>query len=148
VLTPGVVGAGTYGFNTGGFSVSLMGTYQNAPLPANMRDALVKLHAYEVKTWNIDPLGKSDFVRDGNYDTTKFPPVDHNVNNISGHRDSPYTPGTFCPGDYVYNDLPNIRRDVANLLKADQTASANIKRLEGANRFEVSANISQELHRF
>ncbi|MGA9172554.1 MAG: cell wall-binding repeat-containing protein, partial [Thermoactinomyces sp.] len=144
VLTNGVVGAGTYAFNYGGFSVSLMGNYQDTPLPKNMRDSLVKLLAYEASINHIDPLGKSDFVRDYPYNDPNVPKVDHDVPNIAGHRDSKYTPGTECPGNYVYNDLPNIRKDVQAAIDA-ANINPNLKRLDGANRYEVSSNVSKEL---
>ncbi|MBH8604116.1 cell wall-binding repeat-containing protein [Thermoactinomyces sp. CICC 10522] len=144
VLSNGVVGAGTYAFNYGGFSVSLMGNYQDAPLPKNIRDSLVKLLAYEASINNINPVGKSDFVRDYPYNDPSVPKVDYNMPNIAGHRDSKYTPGTECPGDYVYNDLPNIRKDVKAAIDA-ASVNPNLKRLSGANRYEVSSNVSQEL---
>lgn len=144
VLTNGVVGAGTYGFNKGGFSVSLMGEYQSTPLPANMRQALVKLLAYVASINNIDPTGKSDFVRDYEVTDPNIPKVDHDVPNIAGHRDSKYTPGTYCPGDYVYNDLPQIRQDVAAAIQ-ESNINTNLKRLDGANRYEVAVNVSNEL---
>jgi putative cell wall-binding protein len=144
VLTAGVVGAGTYGFNKGGFSISNMGDYQTTQLPAHMKAKLVEMLAYQAKIWNIDPLGKSDFVRDYEVKDPNIPKVDYNVNNISGHRDSKYTPGTECPGDYIYNDLPNIRQAVATAIQGTVSGS-ELKRMNGANRFEVSANISKEL---
>jgi fibronectin type 3 domain-containing protein len=131
VLTKDVVGAGTYGFNYGGYSIALMGSFESTitvddpskslfkgvPLPANMRQKLVEMLAYSATENNIDPTGTSDFVRDYNYDPTVVPYIDPDVQNISGHKDSKYTPGTLCPGDYVYNQLPQIRQDVKTYMQ-------------------------------
>lgn len=140
-LTNNVVGAGTYGFNKGGYSISMLGNYNGTSLPANMRESLVSLLAYQAKVHNIDPTGVSDFVRDYEVTDPKIPKVDYNVANISGHRDSKYTAGTECPGDMIYNDLPNLRKDVAELLQAQ----SSLKRLAGLSRYGTSAAISKEV---
>jgi putative cell wall-binding protein len=141
VLTPNVVGAGTYGFNKGGYSISVMGEYETSPLPANIRQKLVEMLAFEAKANSIDPTGISNFSRNYVISDPNIPTVDYNVNNISGHKDSKYTPGTLCPGDYIYNDLPNIRNDVKALLGA----SISVKRLAGDTRYGTSAEISKEI---
>jgi hypothetical protein len=123
VLTPEVVGAGTYGFNRGGFSVALMGNFQDNPLTAKMHHTLVKLLAYEANVNKIDPDGKSDFVRDYPVSDPNIPKVDPDVYHISGHRDSKYTPGTLCPGDYVYELLPYLRMEVKAMVNAEESKS-------------------------
>ncbi len=152
VLTKDVVGAGTYGFNYGGYSIALMGSfestvtvddpskslYKGIPLPAIMRQKLVEMLAYSATVNNIDPTGTSDFVRDYNYDPTVVPYTDPDVKNISGHRDSKYTPGTLCPGNYVYNQLPQIRQDVLTYM---QFLTPTIELTAGSNSYN-SVNLS------
>lgn len=111
ILNDGVAGAHAKGFNTGSFGVSLVGNFDEKPLPKVMRDSLVKLLAYEADFWNIDPTGKSDFKRSGDYDKNVFTPVDRDVPNITGHGLLKYN-DTDCPGKYVKEDLEQIKRDV------------------------------------
>lgn len=111
ILNDGVAGAHAKGFNTGSFGVSLVGNFDEKPLPKVMRDSLVKLLAYEADFWNIDPTGKSDFKRSGDYDKNVFTPVDRDVPNITGHGLLNYN-DTDCPGKYVKDELEQIKQDV------------------------------------
>jgi hypothetical protein len=120
ILNDGVAGAHAKGFNTGSFGISLVGNFDEKPLPKVMRDSLVQLLAYEADFWNIDPTGKSDFKRSGDYDKNVFTPVDRDVPNITGHGLLKYN-DTECPGKYVKEDLEQIKLDVKkqfNILSA------------------------------
>lgn len=111
LLNDGIVGAHTYGYNPGSFGISLIGNYEHEPLPQVMRKSLIQLLAYEAHFWHIDPVGRSDYKRTGDYDKSKFPPVDRDIPNITGHGLTKYST-TDCPGKHVIEDLGNIKQDV------------------------------------
>lgn len=111
ILNDGVAGAHAKGFNTGSFGVSLIGDFDEKPLPEAMRKSLVQLLAYEADFWNIDPTGHSDFKRSGDYDKNIYTPVDRDVPNITGHGLLKYN-DTECPGKYVKDELEQIKLDV------------------------------------
>jgi uncharacterized protein with LGFP repeats len=107
-----VVGAAQQGFNTGSFSVSLIGNFDTrAPPPAAMR-ALRRLLAWRLDVAHLPPMGRA-WMTSGGGDNNRFAagtvvrlPV------IAGHRD---TGLTACPGGAVYRRLPGIRRAVAGM---------------------------------
>ncbi|SFS76355.1 N-acetylmuramoyl-L-alanine amidase [Marininema halotolerans] len=118
VLTTGVVGGHTYSFNHTTFGVAVMGDYQNKSLPSKMRSSLIDLLAYEADIHGIDPLGKTNVVRNYEYNDPNVPKVDTNVPNLQGHKDFPRT-STSCPGGKLHADLGNIRHDVKDALDED-----------------------------
>ncbi len=90
---PGVVGGHALQFNWGSIGVSLIGDYQTAAPPASMLNALTSLLGWLCTEHNISPVGRTYF-------------IDRELHNILGHRDCA---STVCPGNGVYNLLPNIR---------------------------------------
>lgn len=102
-------GAHTAGFNTGNLGVALIGSfndkgrYKGEPTAAAV-SAAEHLLAELAERHGIDPQGSVDYVNDENAAT---------VQAISGHRD--YN-ATECPGDRLYDLLPQIRSNVAALL--------------------------------
>ena len=93
----GVVGAHTYGFNTGSCGVSLMGTYTTAAPSAAALASLEQLLAWKPPDLHgVDPTGTASMtVPPRALDKYKIGtkatfPV------IAGHRDANYT---ACPGD-------------------------------------------------
>jgi hypothetical protein len=102
----GVIGAHTYGFNTGSTGISVIGTYtdHSAPLPA--RQAVAHLAA-----WELGPAGQSSTstaqLTEGAGDSVGFTKgKTYTFKAISGHRDG-YA--TECPGKAFYNKLSEIR---------------------------------------
>ncbi|MGA8943230.1 MAG: cell wall-binding repeat-containing protein [Thermoactinomyces sp.] len=142
VLSEGVVGGHAYSFNYGSFGVSMIGNYDEKALSANARDSLVQMLAYTAGYWGIDPTAKKDFVRNYEYDDPTVPKVDYNIPTLTGHGMLPRA-ATRCPGTYIKNDLQSGK--LANDVKASMHSSENVKRLDGANRFAVSANVSKEM---
>ncbi len=142
VLSEGVVGGHAYSFNYGSFGVSMIGNYDEKALPSTARNSLVQMLAYTAGYWNIDPSAKKDFVRNYDYDDPNIPRVDYNVQTLSGHGMLPRA-ATRCPGVYIKNDLQSGK--LATDIKASMQSSENVKRLDGANRFAVSANVSKEM---
>jgi len=95
---PDVVGAHVGGYNRGSVGVGAMGTYGNLAGSVEPSDELLEaiadLAAWECGRSLINPNESSLF-------------VDKVTPNIAGHRD--YNPTTFCPGDYLYAELPALR---------------------------------------
>lgn len=95
----GVVGAhvGPMG-NRGSIGIALLGNYNEDEVPEKAEKALIALLAEKTKQYGIDPEGSSYFR--GEY-----------IPNITGHRE---VMKTSCPGEKLWNLLPEIREQVAN----------------------------------
>jgi hypothetical protein len=102
----GVIGAHAKGFNQGSMGFSLLGDFSRdrTPAPAQV-DGLVQALAWKAAARGIDPHG-SDPYTGANGATRRFP-------NISGHRD---VGETACPGDRLYERLPEVRQRVADAI--------------------------------
>jgi hypothetical protein len=90
----GVVGVHAGDYNYGSIGIALMGDYRTVEMTPAMKEALVSLMAWEADRFGINPLESSFFVH------RDFP-------NVVGHRD---LWSTVCPGDKVYNALPELRK--------------------------------------
>ncbi|MFC7841742.1 N-acetylmuramoyl-L-alanine amidase [Streptomyces sp. NPDC057382] len=105
-----VLGAHTYGFNTATSSVSVLGDYSTATAPAVVRESVAKVAAWKLGLYGIDPTGT--VVLTAGADNGKYKLGQKvTMNRISGHRDG-YP--TECPGQHLYDDLPEIRTLAAN----------------------------------
>ncbi len=106
-----VTGAHTGGYNTGNFGVALLGTLSDVEARPAARDALVAYLAEFADRHGIDPESQIAYDNGVNART---------VAAISGHRD--FT-ATDCPGGGLYDDLPNVRSDVAAAITPDTNRS-------------------------
>lgn len=102
-----VVGAHFSGMNTGTMGVCLLGNYQpdanqNVQPSVAMQNSLIALLSWKECDIDKDPLLSS-------YHSAS----NLNLMHISGHRDGG---GTECPGDNVYNLLPNFRNSCASYM--------------------------------
>ena len=105
-----VIGAHSLGFNDGSFGVALLGSYGSTGISAAAKASLEKLLAWKLDLAHIDPLSTLIWLSGGN---PRFPArVPVVLRAISGHRDTNYTD---CPGDALYNELPQIAKGVAAL---------------------------------
>lgn len=102
----GVVGAHARGFNPGSVGVAVLGDFSGGGQPTGAAvDALVGVLAWKADRHGIDPHGADAYTRsDGSQ--VAFP-------NLSGHRD---VGQTACPGDRLYERLPEIRDRVAGAI--------------------------------
>ena len=90
-----VVGAHTLGYNDDSFAASAIGNYQiTKPSPA-MIQAYATLFAWKLSLHGVDAASTHQWV------TKKW------FEAINGHRDAA---PTLCPGQYLYNKIPKIRR--------------------------------------
>jgi uncharacterized protein with LGFP repeats len=112
-----VLGAHTYGFNTGTSSVSVLGDYSTATTNAAVRESVAKVAAWKLGLYGLDPTGT--VVLTAGADNGKYQAGQKvTLNRISGHRDG-YP--TECPGQRLYDDLPEIRALAAKAAKPTDT---------------------------
>jgi hypothetical protein len=95
----GVIGAHAEGANTGSVGVALLGTFTAQGPTAAAVEALQAMLAWKADRHSINVLAGDSYP------------------NLAGHRD---TKATSCPGDRLYDRLPELRRRVA-----DTVASAH-----------------------
>ncbi|MFD5161687.1 N-acetylmuramoyl-L-alanine amidase [Streptomyces hawaiiensis] len=113
-----VLGAHAYGFNTATSSVSVLGDYSKAATDAVARESVAKVAAWKLGLYGIDPTGT--VVLTSGADNGKYKLGQKaTFHRISGHRDG-YP--TECPGQHLYDDLPEIRTLAANAGKPAEPA--------------------------
>ena len=101
-----VVGAQTYGFNTGTSGVAIIGTYTGTAASTAALSTVAHLAAWKLAAYGISPSATSTLV-EGAADSPGFTAGrTYSFAAISGHRDG-YA--TACPGDALYAQLPAIR---------------------------------------
>jgi hypothetical protein len=111
-VTNDVIGAAQAGFNTGAFSVSVMGNFDQVRPPARAVRAMERLLAWRLDVGHVNPSAHTVMISGGGR-TTRYPAgTKVKLRTISGHRD---TGLTACPGKVLYAMLPGIRSDVARI---------------------------------
>jgi N-acetylmuramoyl-L-alanine amidase len=110
-VTNDVVGAAQMGFNTGAFSVSMMGTFDAAAPPPAAIHALERVLAWRLDVAHVNPSSRQPMTSAGGSTTRYKKGTTVRLHAISGHRD---TGLTDCPGGRLYALLPGIRRVVAH----------------------------------
>jgi hypothetical protein len=111
-VTNDVVGAAQMGFNTGAFSVSMMGNFDVARPPVHAVRVLERLMAWRLDVGHVNPRAFTIMVSAGGSTTRYHDGTEVRLRTISGHRD---TGLTACPGRYLYPLISAIR-DVAGRL--------------------------------
>jgi hypothetical protein len=110
-VTNNVIGAAQMGFNSGAFSVSMMGMFSDVAPPVTAVRALERILAWRLDIAHVDPLSRQTMTSGGG-STTRFERGTRvRLHAISGHRD---TGLTDCPGGRLYALLPRIRDVVAH----------------------------------
>lgn len=90
----GIIGGHAWGANNGSIGIALLGNFEEKKPSKKAINALAELISKKSKEFNIDPKGHSML------NGVKEP-------NVMGHRDAGKT---ACPGDYLYEQLPAIRK--------------------------------------
>lgn len=108
-----VRGAHTLGFNAESTGVSAIGNYETAHPSDVMLDAIAGIAAWKLDPYDRDPRATIRVESEGSDKyaagrTVRLPVID-------GHRD---TNATACPGRYLYEDLPKVRRRAARIIQA------------------------------
>lgn len=96
-----VKGAHFCGYNSGTMGVCMLGNYELVKVPQPQLDALAHLLTWKCKRDELNPEGVHSH------------PLNDQLGVIAGHRDGC---ATACPGDYLYQDLPAMRSQVAENL--------------------------------
>ncbi|MEU6041551.1 N-acetylmuramoyl-L-alanine amidase [Actinomadura sp. NPDC047616] len=102
-----LIGAHTYGFNTGSSGISVLGDYTKTAPAQPALSAVARVAAWKLGLHGGDPTGKASMTTTIN--NGKFPAGETvSFNTVSGHRDG-YA--TECPGQLLYDKLPAIRTE-------------------------------------
>ena len=110
-----VVGGHSKTLNKHAIGIAVMGNFEESNPKVSLVNGLADLIALKAHKFNLDPNGK--FKVDGKtYDV------------IQGHKDNDHT---LCPGKYLYEKIPNIRKKVlARLGKLNNEYTKNISSLD------------------
>lgn len=111
-------GGHVYGYNYSSdgmlVGISVLGNFQEIPVPAPVEASVTNLLAARAARYGIAPQGSGYY-------------IDRWFNNIAGHRDAGSQFGsTTCPGNYLYDRLPAIRQTTADKLKPPEPVCSNI----------------------
>lgn len=111
------VGAQAGGYNTGTIGVAALGNFENARPTAALLNAIKRVLAWKAYDENIGPMSTVVLPTGGSTGsgTRAKPGTDVRVPRILGHRT---TNITACPGRYLNEKLPSIRRDVRDRVLA------------------------------
>lgn len=110
-----ISGAHTAGFNGLTFGVCVLGDYRFTPPPEPALSSLAKLLAWKLALHGVPATGTVTL-------TTADGAKSFSVDRICGHRD--LNPGgTECPGQALYDLLPQLRLKVAKEMAANQTSA-------------------------
>ena len=111
-----VIGGHSGGFNTNSTGVAMLGDFQVGTVPQATYDSLRKLMAFKLGLHGVNPLGTT-VVHTVSHPSSRFPAdQDIAVQTVVPHGD---LSKTTCPGAYLRQLIPNLRRDVANDIRAN-----------------------------
>jgi hypothetical protein len=108
-----VLGAHTLGFNTNSMGIAALGTYTDTEPQTPVLTAIERVIAWKLGQYDRDPLGKVTLTSSDS--GSRYPKgTTHVFDVISGHRDAF---NTECPGQALYDKLPEIRAEVDRYLE-------------------------------
>jgi hypothetical protein len=116
-----VRGAHTLGFNGTSTGVAVIGNYEIVDAGPATLTAIVRLAAWKLAMYGRDPEGTAAVVSEGSDKYAASQLVVLPV--IDGHRD---TNDTACPGQHLYDRLPDIRDRVKQRMQAAAQPSVTI----------------------
>ncbi|MDQ3935369.1 MAG: N-acetylmuramoyl-L-alanine amidase, partial [Actinomycetota bacterium] len=105
-----VVGAHTTGMNSQSFSVSNLGTYSEVPVSEEALQAMTRLIRWKLPLHGQPTSGQVAVVSNGGSGSHFEPGEEATLERVSGHRDAN---STSCPGQVLYDQLPQLRERVA-----------------------------------
>jgi hypothetical protein len=134
-----VRGAHTRGFNSSSTGVAVIGNFDQVRPGSSVLGSVAQIAAWRLHEGGGWPRGKVRVRSEGSdlYD------IDDIVllRAIDGHRD---TNETACPGRYLYDALPVIRRRAGKLVRAAQAASQPVRILSAAT-ISGTASVGNQL---
>jgi N-acetylmuramoyl-L-alanine amidase len=111
-----VIGGHAGGFNTNSTGVAMLGDFQAGTVPTATYNSLRRLVAFKLGHHGIDPLGTT-VVHTVAHSSSRFPAdQDIVVQTVVPHGDLSQT---TCPGQYLRQLIPALRRDVANDIRVN-----------------------------
>jgi hypothetical protein len=116
-----VVGAHTEGMNTQSFAVSNIGTHSDVPVSEEAMQAMTRLIRWKLPLHGQPTTGQVTVVSNGGAGSHFGPGEEATLERVSGHRDAN---ATSCPGQALYDQLPNLRERVAGAPVAERPAAA------------------------
>ena len=132
-----VVGAHTEGMNTQSFSVSNIGTYTDVPASEEAMQAMTRLIRWKLPLHGQPTSGEVTVVSNGGAGSHFAAGEQATLNRVSGHRDAN---STSCPGQALYDQLPNLRERVAGAPVA-QRAPASVTLERPPKRIAKGTNV-------
>jgi hypothetical protein len=119
-----VIGAHAAGFNTESTGVAVLGEFTSSSLPPEGYGALKSLLAWKLSIHDVNPNGQVTVTAGAG--SSKYSPGSNvTIHTISGHRD---VGSTSCPGNQLYNILPQLRPDVASAALGSSWRPAIVRR--------------------
>ncbi|WP_410536899.1 FG-GAP-like repeat-containing protein [Streptomyces sp. KL2] len=120
-----VVGAHTYGFNSYSTGIAVIGNYAAGDVPTpDVTGAVARVAAWKLGQYGVDPTGRVTLTAMGNTGVWKEG-EQATLRTVSGHRDG-YN--TACPGQALYDALPEIRRFAASPAASSAAPTADFNR--------------------
>jgi hypothetical protein len=116
-----VRGAHTLGFNATSTGIAVIGNYEAVAPSVETLTAVVHLAAWKLSMYGRDPEASIAVTSEGSDRFAASEVVTLPV--IDGHRD---TNDTACPGQLLYDQLPEVRRMVEARIQAAQTPPVTI----------------------
>ena len=116
-----VRGAHTLGFNATSSGIAVIGNYDLVAPSIETLTAVVNLAAWKLSMYGRDPEGTAAVISEGSDKYARSQVAVLPV--IDGHRD---TNDTACPGQLLYDQLPEVRRLVQERIQAAQVPPVTI----------------------
>ena len=116
-----VVGAHTTGMNSQSFSVSNLGTYSDVAVSEEALQAMTRLIRWKLPLHGQPTSGQVTVVSNGGSGSHYGAGEQATLERVSGHRDAN---STSCPGQALYDQLPQLRERVAGAPVTERPAPA------------------------
>ncbi|GAA2396024.1 hypothetical protein GCM10010420_22060 [Streptomyces glaucosporus] len=120
-----VYGAHTYGFNSHSAGIAVIGNYATDGVPTSPAlNAVARVAAWKLGQYGVNPAGRVTLTAAEDTGVWKKG-ARATLNTVSGHRDGF---ATECPGQSLYDRLPEIRRFAASPAASSATPTADFNR--------------------
>lgn len=131
-LASTVIGGHAAGFNSETFGVSMLGNYDEVPVPAATSEIIAQLIAWKFSLYGVDPTGITQLTQDGGGGLARFSDGQTvTMPTIMGHRD---VDNTACPGQYGYTILQAVRSRVAQIMTKYASPRGTLESATAASR--------------
>ena len=107
-----IIGAQAQGYNAQSTGIANLGTHSSVPQTQEALDAMARLIRWKLPLHGTSTRGSVVLTSTGG-SSNKYPAGSQvRVSRVAGHRD---TGATACPGNSLYDQLPELRRLVGNV---------------------------------